>query len=165
MSPFVRRATAADVSAIANIYGPAVRSSIATFDVTEPPTSFWEDKISEGVPGNHVLVATDGSGVVGYAYSGVFRPRLAYARTRETSVYLAPEAVGRGVGQLIYSELLSLMREDNMHVAVAVIAQPNPASVALHEKLGFEFVGAMRGVGRKFDRWIDTWTYQLMLQG
>ncbi len=79
-------------------------------------------------------------------------------------MYLAPEAVGAGLGGLIYPKLLSLLRTDGMHLAVAVIAQPNPASVALHENLGFELVGTLREVGRKFDRWVDTRWYQLTLQ-
>ena len=66
-------------------------------------------------------------------------------------------------GSLIYSQLLSLLRTDGIHLAVAVIAQPNPASVALHEKLGFELVGTFSEVGRKFGRWVDTSWYQLAL--
>lgn len=79
-------------------------------------------------------------------------------------MYLTVAAVGVGVGTQIYSQLLSLLRADGMHLAVAVIAQPNPASVALHEKLGFELVGTLQEVGRKFDHWVDTRWYQLALQ-
>ena len=162
--PLVRPAAAADLPAIARIFGHAVRTGVATFDLTDPPNSYWEHKISSSVSGNHVLVVDDGPDVVGYAYSGAFRSRPAYAWTRETSVYLAPEAFGAGLGGLIYPKLLSLLRTDGMHLAVAVIAQPNPASVALHENLGFELVGTLREVGRKFDRWVDTRWYQLTLQ-
>ena len=102
--------------------------------------------------------------MVGYAYSTSFRPRPAYARTRETSVYLTPEAVGHGLGRLAYSHLLSLLRADRMHCAVAVVAEPNPSSVAMHESLGFELVGTLREVGQKFDRWVDTRWYQLRLE-
>lgn len=164
MTPFVRSAAPADVPAIARIYGHAVRTSIATFDLADPPVDYWHHKISSPVSGNHVLVVEDGSAVLGCAYSDAFRSRPAYAQTRETSVYLAPEAVGAGLGSLVYSQLLSLLRADGMHLAVAVIALPNPASVALHEKLGFEFAGTLREVGRKFDRWIDTRWYQLALE-
>ncbi len=163
--PLVRPATAADVPVIARIYGAAVRTSVATFDLTDPPKSYWEHKISSSVPGDRMLVVQVGTAVVGYAHSGMFRSRPGYARTRETSVYLAPEAAGAGLGRLVYSQLLSLLRTDGMHLAVAVIAQPNPASVALHEKLGFELVGTLREVGRKFDRWVDTRSYQLRLDG
>ncbi|MDQ6688264.1 MAG: N-acetyltransferase family protein [Actinomycetota bacterium] len=110
------------------------------------------------------MVLEDAATVVGYAYSTAFRPRPAYARTRETSVYLAPDAVGHGWGRLAYSYLLSLLRADRMHCAMAVVAEPNPASIALHESLGYELVGILREVGRKFDRWIDTRWYELRLE-
>jgi len=78
---------------------------------------------------------------------------------------LAPGAVGHGLGRLAYSPLLSLLRADRMHCVVAVVAEPNPASVALHESLGFELVGILRGVGRKFDRWADTLTRRSRFPG
>ena len=76
---------------------------------------------------------------------------------------MAPEVVGKGLGRSTYSHLLWLLREDGVHCAVAVVAQPNPASAALHESLGFELAGVLREVGRKFDRWVDTSWYQLHL--
>lgn len=164
MSPTIRPAGAADISAIAAIYGAAVHESVATFDTTDPPESSWHDKLVSSEPGDHMLVAEDDGAVIGYAYSTAFRPRAAYARTRETSIYLAPTATGRGVGRLAYSHLLSLLRTDGIHTAVAVVAQPNPASNALHESLGYEPVGVLREVGRKFDRWVDTRWYQLFLE-
>ncbi len=154
----------ADVPAIAAIYGQAVRASVATFDTTDPPESYWHDELARPDPGHHVVVLEDAGSVVGYAYSSAFRPRPAYGRTRETSIYLAPEAVGRGLGRLAYSHLLSLLRADGVHSALAVVALPNPASTALHESLGYELVGTLREVGRKFDRWIDTRWYQLLLE-
>jgi L-amino acid N-acyltransferase YncA len=160
----VRSAVPADIPAIAAIYGHAVRTSVATFDVMDPPFSYWRDKLSSTELGDHVVVVETSAAVVGYAYSSAFRPRPAYARTRETSIYLAPEAVGRGLGRLTYTHLLSLLRADRMHCAVAVVAEPNPASVALHESLGFDLVGVLREVGRKFDRWVDTRWYQLPLE-
>ena len=163
MPPLVRPAAVADVAAITQIYGHAVRTSVATFDLSNPPPSYWEQRIAGTEPGDHVLVVEDGTGVLGYAYSTAFRSRPAYALTRETSVYLAPDAVGAGLGRLVYARLLARLRSDGMHVAVAVVAQPNPASVALHEGLGFALVGTLGEVGRKFDRWIDTRWYQLRL--
>jgi L-amino acid N-acyltransferase YncA len=160
----LRPATQGDVPTIAQIYGYAVRESVATFDVTDPPPSYWREKLLSDEPGDHIIVVEDAARVVGYAYSTRFRPRAGYARTRETSVYLAPEAVSRGLGLLAYSHLLGLLRADQMHCAVGVVAEPNPASVALHESLGFELVGTLREVGRKFDRWVDTRWYQLRLE-
>jgi len=164
VSSVLRPATPGDVPAMARIYGYAVRESVATFDVTDPPLSYWLEKLASVESGDHVVVVEDAGMVVGYACSTRFRPRPAYARTRETSVYLAPGAVGHGLGRLAYSHLLSLLRADRMHCVVAVVAEPNPASVALHESLGFELVGILREVGRKFDRWVDTRWYQLRLE-
>jgi L-amino acid N-acyltransferase YncA len=124
VSATIRAATPADVSVIATIYGQAVHASVATFDTTDPPHSYWRDKLASTEPGNHLIVVEDAGAVVGYAYSTAFRPRPAYARTRETSIYLAPLAVGRGLGRLTYSHLLSLLRADSMHNAVAVVAEP-----------------------------------------
>lgn len=149
---------------IARIYGQAVHSSVATLDLVDPPDSYWYDKISSTVSGNHVLVVEDGGVVVGYAYSDSFRPRPGYAHTRETSIYLDPDSVSSGLGELIYTELLSRLRNDGVHRAVAVVALPNPASVALHEKLGFQLVGTFYEVGRKFDKWVDMRWYQLALE-
>lgn len=162
--PTIRAATSADVPAITTVYGQAVRASVATFDTTDPPDSYWRDKLVCTEPGDHAIVVEDAGFVVGYAYSCAFRPRPAYDRTRETSIYLAPAAAGRGLGRLTYSHLLSLLRADRMHSAVAVVAQPNPASNALHDSVGYELVGTLREVGRKFDRWIDTRWYQILLE-
>ena len=108
-------------------------------------------------------MAERGGAVVGYAYSASYRTRPAYARTRETSVYLAADAVGQGLGRALYDDLLARLRADGMHIALAVIALPNPASEALHRAYGFERVGVLPEVGYKFDRWIDTafWALQL----
>ena len=84
--------------------------------------------------------------MVGYAYSSSYRPRPAYARTREVSVYLDASARGRGVGRALYDDLLGRLRADGVHQVLAVIALPNDASEALHRACGFERVGrAARG--------------------
>ncbi|WP_186526302.1 GNAT family N-acetyltransferase [Leekyejoonella antrihumi] len=164
MSPVIRAARLEDVPVLAKIYGHAVRESVATFDVTDPPLSYWRERLSSAERGDHLVVVERDGTVAGYACSSRFRPRPAYARTRETSVYLLPDAVGQGLGSLAYSHLLELLRADRMHSAVAVVAEPNPASVSLHESLGFELVGTLREVGRKFDQWVDTRWYQLRLE-
>ena len=160
----VRAATEADLSAIAAIYGHAVRTSVATFDLEDPDPAYWQAKLDSPHPGDHLLVAEDADGqVVGYAYSASFRPRPAYDATRETSVYLAPEATGRGVGTALYTRLLELLREAGVHLVVAVVAQPNPASNALHRSVGFREVGTLEEVGHKLGRWVSTTWFQLPL--
>ena len=94
------------------------------------------------------------------AYAVTYRARPAYDATRETSVYLAPSARGRGLGRALYDELLRRVDADGIHVCLAVIAQPNAASEALHAAVGFRHVGTLHEVGRKFDRWVDTAVWQ-----
>jgi L-amino acid N-acyltransferase YncA len=156
----VRTATAADLPAIVEIYNDAVLHSVATFDVEPQPPELFADRVASTRPGDHVLVAEQGGRVVGMAYAASYRPRPAYDGTRETSIYLAPGARGRGLGRVLYDELLARVDADGMHVCLAVIAQPNAASEALHVALGFERVGTLREVGRKFDRWVDTTWWQ-----
>jgi phosphinothricin acetyltransferase len=174
----VQPATSRDLDAVAAIYSHSVLTSTATFDVDEPPMSTWQAKLDSTAVGDHFLVArtlagdslaadgpvTQGSDrVLGYAYSGAFRNRHAYRHTRETSVYLEPAARGSGLGTRLYCDLLDLLRQDGVHLVVAVVTQPNPASRALHRKLGFTEVGTLDEVGHKFGAYISTTYYQLRL--
>ncbi|MBB3044296.1 GNAT family N-acetyltransferase [Nocardioides soli] len=159
----VRSATAGDLPAIAAIYDEEVRHGISTFATEPPGVGYWRERLESARPGDHVLVAERAGAVVGYAYSGDYRPRAAYRHTRETSVYLAAPARGEGVGRALYDELLGRLRSDGVRLAVAVIALPNPGSRGLHRACGFERVGVLHDVGRKFDRWIDTELWELRL--
>ena len=156
----LRTATAADLPALAGIYNDAVLHSVATFDVEPQPPELFAARVASTRPGDHVVVAEEAGRVLGMAYAATYRPRPAYDGTRETSVYLAPDARGRGLGRALYDELLRRVDADGIHVCLAVIAQPNPASEALHAAVGFERVGTLREVGRKFDRWVDTAWWQ-----
>jgi phosphinothricin acetyltransferase len=159
----VRAARDADLPGAAAIYDEQVRVGISTFDLEPPPPSYWQHHLASTEPGDHFLVADDGREIVGFAYSSAYRPRPGYRLTRETSVYLSAGARGQGLGRRLYDDLLGRVRDDGIHVVLALVAMPNPASVALHEACGFEHLGTMREVGRKFDRWLDTAWYQLVL--
>jgi phosphinothricin acetyltransferase len=157
----VRDAAPADVPAMAAIYDEQVRTSVATFDTEPHGTAHLTAKLATTGPGNLVVVAMDGAHLVGYAYSGPFRPRPAYAGTKEVSVYVADRARGRGVARTLYAALLArLDAEPSVHTEVAVIALPNDASEALHRAFGFEPVGTLREVGHKFGRYVDTAWWQ-----
>jgi phosphinothricin acetyltransferase len=156
----IRTATERDLAGIAAIYDEQVRTGISTFDLEPPPASYWSRRLADDAPGDHVLVADDAGSVVGFAYAGAYRPRPGYRLTRETSVYVAAGARGQGLGRRLYDDLLPRLDADGIHVALALIALPNDASVALHEACGFAHLGTMREVGRKFDRWLDTAWYQ-----
>lgn len=98
--------------------------------------------------------------ILGYATSSGFRPKPAYATSVEVSVYLAPGAGGRGVGTLLYEALFRALAGEDLHRAYAGVAQPNEASVRLHERFGFRHVGTYREVGRKFGRYWDVAWYE-----
>ncbi len=161
--PTIRPAEPSDLAPVAAIYATSVRTGVATFDVEEPPLAYWQAKLDSTAAGDHFLVACDHEEVLGFAYSGAFRTRPAYDRTRETSVYLAPGATGQGVGTRLYQELLDLLRQGEVHLVVAVVAQPNPASNALHRRLGFTEVGTLDEVGFKFGAYVSTTWFQLRL--
>ena len=164
----IRPAEPADLAAVAEIYAHSVHTSVATFDVEEPSLAYWQAKLDSTAVGDHFLVvhsvvACEEDHVLGFAYSGSFRSRPAYARTRETSVYIAPNATGKGLGTRLYRALFDPLRQDHVHLVVSVVAQPNPASNALHRKLGFTEVGTLDEVGFKFGNYVSTTWFQLRL--
>ena len=151
----VRPATADDLGAIAAIYDHEVATGVATFDLEPRPLGVWQERLASTEPGDHLLV-TEIDGVVGgYATSSAYRPKAGYRHTRETTIYLAPGAQGRGLGRQLYDDLLARLVADGMHLALAAVAMPNPGSRELHRSCGFVEVGTMREVGRKHGRWID----------
>jgi phosphinothricin acetyltransferase len=153
----VRPATEKDLAAINEIYNHYVAESHVTFDdepVTMPARREWFGHYSSS--GRHrVLVASDDHHVIGYATSSRFRPKPGYVTSVETSVYLAPDDVGKGVGTKLYAELFRALEGEDLHRAYAGIALPNPGSIALHEKFGFKRVAHFTEQGRKFGRYWD----------
>jgi L-amino acid N-acyltransferase YncA len=148
----IRAATAADLPAVFEIYAREAREGHSTFDHEPRPMELWEQKLATD---DHFIVTEHEGVVAGYATSSPFRPKPAYVHTRETTVYLAPGHQGLGAGRLMYDALLGLLADDGVHLVVAAVALPNPASLALHHACGFEEVGVMREVGHKHGRWID----------
>jgi len=158
----VRAATLDDLSALNDIYNQYVAETHYTFDV-EPMSAEarqeWFAHYSSA--GRHrVLVAVSEDRVVGYATSSRFRSKPAYETSIETSVYLAPESVGRGAGSRLYEGLFKALEDEDVHRAYAGIALPNPASIALHERFGFKRVAHFTEQGRKFDRYWDVAWYE-----
>ncbi len=161
----IRNARAADSESIAGIYGHHVLHGIASFDTVPPTAEFWSEKIvtilGHGWP---FLVTERGRRVVAYAYATQFRDRPAYAQTCENSVYVAPDMVGQGLGSAILHALIERAAASGFRQMIAVVGGAEPASVALHRKLGFVEAGRMRNVGRKFGRLLDTLYLQLDLE-
>lgn len=141
--PVVRPARRGDAAALAAIYNHHVGHSVATLDI-EPVSAAgrvaWLEGFSAAGP-FRLLVAAQADRVLGYASSSRYRAHPAFAQTVEMSVYLDPGGRGQGVGSLLYGALLGELRSEPVHLAVAGIALPNDASVALHRKFGFAEVG------------------------
>lgn len=158
----VRAATAHDLKAINDLYNHYVVETHITFD--DAPMSVgarreWFSHYATG--GRHrVLVALSGDELMGYASSSRFRPKPGYDTSVETSIYLAPEAVGRGAGKRLYGELFDSLKGEDVHRAYAGIALPNPASIGLHERFGFKRVALFTEQGRKFGRYWDVAWYE-----
>ena len=152
----IRDATPADLPRIFEIYNREVEGGIATFD-TEPRIAGVDDGWLTGREAFHpVLVAVTGGEVVGWASTGPWSPRGAYRRTGEVSVYVDDSARGKGLGGELLRELIERARaEGTVKVLLARIAQPNPASVRLHEACGFRSFGTQRRCGEKFGRVLD----------
>jgi phosphinothricin acetyltransferase len=102
-----------------------------------------------------VAQLAEGGPVVGYATSSPYRPKAAYSTSVETSIYLAPDAGGRGIGSLLYTALFHALAGEDVHRAYAGVTLPNEASIRIHERFGFRKVGVYQEVGRKFGAYHD----------
>jgi L-amino acid N-acyltransferase YncA len=146
---------------VARIYRHYVENTAITFDLVDPDPVYWRQQLGATDPdkGHFFIVALDEDGTVaGYAKSGKFRDRAAYDTTCETSIYVDPDAQGKGLGKALYGRLIELLEASPARSAVGGMTDPNPASAALHEALGFTKVGTFEGVGVKFDKpWDVTW--------
>jgi phosphinothricin acetyltransferase len=165
--PVVRDALRRDLPAIAAIYAAAAEDTPATFDLSGPPLGWWEATLAGCDPaaGHFMIVAERDGEVVGYAKSGQFKEKAAYATTCETSVYVADGHRGDGVGDALYRELLARLDASGLRLVVAGVTEPNPASERLHLAHGFTEVGTFRGVGVKLGRAWDVRWYQRPLRG
>lgn len=161
-----RAARADDLEQLTAIYNHYVRSSPATFDIDPFSVEQRRDWFSHyaAVGPHRLLVAEARGGVVGYAGSSQFRPKPAYDTTVEVTVYCAAEATGRGIGTLLYDALFEALAGEDLHMAVAGITVPNPASVELHRRFGFVLAGVMHGIGLKFGRYWDVGWYEKRLR-
>lgn len=160
----VRPGVESDLDALTDIYNHYVRETPITFDTaTFTPVERRPWLLSHPEDGPHrLMVATAGDSqrILGYATSSAFRPKPAYETSVEVTIYLALDAGGRGVGTLLYKALFAALADEDLHRAYAGIAQPNEASVRLHERFGFRHVGTYREVGRKFGRYWDVAWYE-----
>jgi L-amino acid N-acyltransferase len=160
----IEDATDADLPAIVDIYNDAIATSTAVFSdqpVTVERQREWMS--ARRADGHPVIVARLDGSVAGFASYGRFRPWPGYLLTVEHSVYVRAARRRQGIGGLLVGELLQRARQGGKHAMVGGIDAENHASLRMHERLGFEQVGRLPEVARKFDRWLDLVFMQLML--
>ncbi|KQL51036.1 GNAT family acetyltransferase [Heyndrickxia shackletonii] len=159
----IRDAAVTDLAAMLEIYNEAIRNLSATFDLVEQTIEqrmVWYKEHSGKYP--FIVAEMDGK-VVGYSCLSKFRDKEAYSQTTELSIYLSSDCRGKGVGSVLMQEILIRAAKDGYHTIISGITGGNEASVKLHEKFGFEFVGCFKEVGYKFNEWQDVHFYQLIL--
>ena len=162
----LRDAGTADAAGIAAIYNHAVTNTTAIWNETTVDAANRATWIAERQrQGYPVLVAVDEhEQVLGYASFGDWRAFDGYRHTVEHSVYVHPEAQGRGIGRALMAELIGRARTLGKHAMVAAIEAGNTGSLQLHQRLGFEPAGLLREVGTKFGRWLDLAFWLLLLE-
>jgi phosphinothricin acetyltransferase len=158
MDAAMRLAESRDAAAIAAIYRPYVEGSHFTFEEAPPSADEIAGRMTNGI--HPWLVAEEAGRVVGYASTSPMRNRAAYRWSVETGIYLRADAQGRGIGRRLLAAHLDILERQGFVTAIAGIALPNEASVALHEKLGFALSGIERGVGFRLGQWIDVGRWQ-----
>src|SRR5262245_37051578 len=153
----LRRGVETDLAALTELYNHYVEHTPISFDLERfeiEQRRLWF--ASFGSSGRHQIFVAEAEGrLLGYACSHMFRPKAAYASSVETSVYCTPEAVGKGLGRRLYDRLFEALAPEDVHRAYAGVTLPNPASVGLHEAIGFRKLAVYHEVGRKFGRFWD----------
>lgn len=159
----VRSATTDDAAAITQIYNHYITTSVITFEEQTLTAADMAQRINDvnalGLPW---LVAEKDGEVLGYAYATRWKPRVAYRYSVEITVYMAPGQAGKGTGTALYAELFRLLKAHGVHAAVGGIALPNPASIALHEKVGMKKIGEFEQIGFKQGRWLNVGYWQIV---
>jgi phosphinothricin acetyltransferase len=166
VSSTIRKATEGDLAALVDIYNHYVLETPVTFDTqafTPDTRASWFQQFAADGP-YRLLVAERHGDVIAYASSVRFKDKPAYATSVETSIYVHPGQTGQGLGERLYRALLDeLSREPGLHRAYGGVTVPNPASVALHEKLGYRKAATYSEVGHKFGRYWDVCWFERAL--
>jgi phosphinothricin acetyltransferase len=163
MGFFIREATADDLTAINDIYNYYVRHATCTWQLEPEPMAARQAWFAAHGPAHPVTVAVSGGRVVGWGSLSPYNPRAGYRHTVENSLYVHPEQHRRGIGRALLADLIARAQARRYRTLIAGVAADQPASLALHEALGFERVAHLRQVGHKFDRWHDLFYLQKML--
>ena len=164
MTRIIRPVRPADADRISTIYNHYVATTTISFEEEPVSAADMQQRILDVASANLPwLVMCEGDTLIGYAYATRWRARAAYRYSVESSIYLDPDYAGKGAGSVLYEALLAELSGRDLHLVIGGIAQPNEASVRLHERLGFRKVAHFSEVGLKFGRWVDVGYWQLPL--
>ena len=159
----IRKAKLEDAKAITDIYNEYVMNSVVTFEVEPLSEEAMRLRMERMIPKFPYFVDIQDGKIAGYCYAHPWKERIAYRHTLETTVYLAPGFVGRGIGRALMEHLIEACRNDDYCALIACIVAGSEASNILYKKLGFKQVSHFVKVGRKFDRWLDVMDFELLL--
>jgi phosphinothricin acetyltransferase len=163
-APTIRLASATDAAQIQAIYAPIVNGTIISFEFEPPTVDEMRQRVENTLAALPWLVCERDHTILGYAYAGQHRSRAAYQWSADVSAYVHADARRMGVGRALYTSLFAILRLQGFYNAYAGVTLPNPASVGLHEALGFTPVGVYRNVGYKFGAWHDVGWWQRAFQ-
>ena len=160
----IRFATTDDAAAVQAIYAPYVLETAISFETEPPGVEEIRNRIAHYSETHPWLVCELDGAVAGYAYAGPWHARAAYAWSCEVSIYVDGALHRRGIGRALYTALLEALGRLGYHTAVAGITEPNPASIGLHESMGFKRAALYRNIGYKLGRWWDVAYLEMALQ-
>lgn len=159
-----RLAEEKDVTDIHAIYVPFVRDTHISFEYELPSKEEIGQRVKKTLQHYPWIVAVQNDQVIGYAYAGSFRYRTAYSWSAESSIYLSPKALGKGVGKKLYQRLLDLLKLQGFQTIYAGISLPNPISQRFHDRMGFQHLQVFQRIGFKEGRWHDVDFWQIVLE-
>ena len=158
----IRPVTEHDIEDICEIYNYYVENTVISFEENRVSINEMEQRVfNQSIDYPWLVYELDGK-VVAFTYACKWKARSAYRFTLESTIYLSSECQGKGIGTKLYQKLFDELATKSIRSVIAVIAEPNPSSVALHEKMGFEKVAHFKEVGYKHKQWIDVGYWQKM---
>lgn len=149
----IRPAKAEDAAEQLSIYAPYVLETAVTYEYEVPSAEEFCGRIINTMKNYPYLVAEENGMILGYAYASSFHPRAAFHWSAEATIYLRKEVHGRGIGRMLYERLEEILKKQNVQTVIALIADPNPESVAFHEKMGYRVAGRLTNCAYKLEQW------------